>query len=469
MDSRIVDRYAVHGVLASGGMATVHFGRLRGPVGFSRTVAVKRLLPQFASDPEFVAMFVDEARLAARIRHPNVVPTLDVVTEGDEIFIVMEYVHGESLARLIQLAGQAKTRMPTRVACAIVRDMLSGLQAAHEARDERGAALGIVHRDVSPQNAIVGTDGVTRLLDFGVAKARGRSQVTREGQVKGKLAYMAPEQLLGDQMTRSVDVFAAAVVLWEVLTGRRLFRADSEGHVVTRILHGNIDLPSAVVPELGASFDEVVMKGLARDPEARFASARDFAQALAQAGDMADAAEVGDWVARTASGSLTWRTERLAEVERDSLRLLKAAPPALPTDAVSHTEMGTLTQATTVAETRMYPKSERRAASRRWAPLLAAAAALGVGIVAVAVARGPKAGGQLAKAESPAPKERPYEADAAVATADAVTPGGAATETASPARPDADDSKARIPVQRPAKKPPPKPSRPAPVAIPDRL
>src|SRR5262245_394878 len=150
-------------------MATVHLGRLLGPVGFSRTVAIKRLHAQFATDPEFVSMFLDEARLAARIRHPNVVPTLDVVATEGELFVVMEYVHGESLSRLIKEEARNGRRIPPRIAASLISGTLQGLHAAHEARDERGNPLNIVHRDVSPQNILVGSDGIARVLDFGVA------------------------------------------------------------------------------------------------------------------------------------------------------------------------------------------------------------------------------------------------------------------------------------------------------------
>src|SRR5580692_2033966 len=192
---RIVGRYAIYGELASGGMATVHLGRLLGPVGFSRTVAIKRLHEQFAKDPDFVSMFLDEARLCARIKHPNVVPTLDVIAGDRQLLLVMDYVQGESLSRLFRSAVARGERIPLKVTVAIVSGMLHGLHAAHEAKDERGEPLGIVHRDVSPQNVLVGIDGVARVLDFGVAKARGRLHTTQDGRVKGKLSYMAPEQL----------------------------------------------------------------------------------------------------------------------------------------------------------------------------------------------------------------------------------------------------------------------------------
>src|SRR5262249_20405529 len=162
--------------------------------------------------------FLDEARLAARIHHPNVVQTLDVAVTQGELFVVLEYVNGDSLAHLLRTANANGRAVPPEIASAVVFGVLQGLHAAHEAVVEQGNPLELVHRDVSPHNVLVGVDGVARVLDFGVAKARGRSQTTREGQLKGKLAYMAPEQI-GGRVTRRTDVFAASIVLWEALAG----------------------------------------------------------------------------------------------------------------------------------------------------------------------------------------------------------------------------------------------------------
>ncbi len=265
-EERVVGRYALLGELASGGMATVHFGRLIGPVGFSRTVAIKRLHAQFAKDPEFVAMFLDEARLAARIQHPNVVSTLDVVALEGELLLVLEYIHGEALAQLLRTARKAKQPLPLKIVAAIASGMLHGLHAAHEAKSEHGEPLGIVHRDMSPQNVLVGVDGTARVLDFGVAKAVGRVVSTREGQLKGKLAYMSPEQVHGGAVDRRTDIYAASIVVWEVLTGRRLFDGDNEGLLFSQVSKGATKHPSEVVPDLPPDLDAIVMRGLAREP-----------------------------------------------------------------------------------------------------------------------------------------------------------------------------------------------------------
>jgi eukaryotic-like serine/threonine-protein kinase len=321
---RIVGRYALYGELASGGMATVHLGRLLGPVGFSRTVAIKRLHEQFAKDPEFVSMFLDEARLCARIRHPNVVPTLDVIAGDRQLLLVMEYVQGESLSRLFRASVTRGERVPLKIAVSILSGMLHGLHAAHEAKDEHGQPLGIVHRDVSPQNVLIGADGVARVLDFGVAKAKGRLYTTQDGRVKGKLSYMAPEQLRSDPVDRKSDIFAASIVAWELFTGKRLFESENEGGTITKLLLDPIPHLGSVVPEaldpnspLGA-LDKIVMRGLERDPANRFDTARDMATAMEDAVHAASVAQVGTWVESVAADVLHARSARVQEIESSS-------------------------------------------------------------------------------------------------------------------------------------------------------
>src|ERR1700722_7507634 len=317
---RIVGRYALYGELASGGMATVHLGRLIGSVGFSRTVAIKRLHEQFAKDPEFVSMFLDEARLCARIRHPNVVPTLDVIAGDRQLLLVMEYVQGESLSRLFRASVTRGERVPLKIAVSILSGMLHGLHAAHEAKDEHGQPLGIVHRDVSPQNVLIGADGVARVLDFGVAKAKGRLYTTQDGRVKGKLAYMAPEQLRSDPVDRKSDIFAASIVAWELFTGKRLFESENEGGTITKLLLDPIPPFGSVVPEAvdpnspPGALDKSVMRGLERDPANRFDTARDMATAMEDAVHAASVAQVGTWVESVAADVLHARSARVQEI-----------------------------------------------------------------------------------------------------------------------------------------------------------
>jgi eukaryotic-like serine/threonine-protein kinase len=311
---RVIGRYALYDPIAAGGMATVHLGRLLGPVGFSRTVAIKRSHPEMAADPEFVSMFLDEARLAARIRHPNVVSTLDVVALEGELFLVMDFVQGESLSKLMRASKLLEQKIPPEIACTIMAGALHGLHAAHEAKSERGVPLNIVHRDVSPQNILVGIDGIARVLDFGVAKAAGRVATTREGQIKGKLAYLAPEQLSGDN-SRLSDIYSASVVLWEALTGERLFQADNPGELLNLVLYRKVQAPGELVKGLAPGLDEIVLKGLSRDPKQRFATAREMAVELERKGGQVSAVEVGEWVERVAKDAIATRTKKVAEIE----------------------------------------------------------------------------------------------------------------------------------------------------------
>jgi serine/threonine-protein kinase len=375
---RTVGRYALFDELASGGMATVHLGRLSGPVGFSRTVAIKRLHAHFAKDPEFVTMFLDEARLCGRIRHPNVVPTLDVVATDGEIFIVMDYVAGEALSKLLKTSRERATNVPLRVAAAIVASVLHGLHAAHEAKDEQGAELGIVHRDVSPQNILVGDDGTARVLDFGVAKAAGRMQTTREGQLKGKIAYMPPEQLSGDKVTRQSDIYAASVVLWEVLTGQRLFDGETEAMVLVRALEGKIDPPSQFSAAITPEVDALLLRGLARDPAARFASARDMALALERVIGLASAYEVGEWVEALASDELARRARFVASIESASSSSARIAF-AVPTNEPPHSQVSSIS----VSRSGVVPQvsTHRR---QLYTAAVVGVALLGVGIGTVA-------------------------------------------------------------------------------------
>ena len=334
---RILGRYALYGKLAAGGMATVHFGRLMGPVGFARTVAIKRLHEHYAKDPEFVSMFLDEARLAARIRHPNVVPTLDVVATEGELFLVMEYVQGESLGAILRAALSTDETLPVPFVVSIVSQALHGLHAAHEAMSERGDPLNIVHRDVSPQNILVGVDGVARVLDFGVAKAAGRLQETRDGQLKGKMAYMAPEQLRGETVDRRTDVWAMGVVLWESLTGIRLFKGENDIEVFGRILSAKVAAPSTHNAGVPPAIDEIALKALAPRAADRFASAREMARALERSVPLVPPSDVGDWVARLAANSLTARADVVARIESSSEvhRPITSRPPPVPDEATA--------------------------------------------------------------------------------------------------------------------------------------
>jgi serine/threonine-protein kinase len=305
-------RYELLGEIASGGMATVFLGRAVGARGFSRLVAIKRMHPHLERDEEFVTSFLEEARLAARIRHPNVVATLDV-EDGDAPYLVMEYVEGDRLSGLIkEHVSRAREGLPLPIALRIAIDALEGLHAAHDLRDDDGAPLDLIHRDISPQNVLVGVDGVARVTDFGIAKAAGRASHTREGELKGKIAYMAPEQLTNPTgIDRRVDVFAMGVVCWEMLTGRRLFRAATDIETIGVILHHEVTKVRAVAPAVPERVEAVVMRALERDPAARWQSAQDFARALESLGLAAPSRVVAEFVKTTVGDKLARERARL--------------------------------------------------------------------------------------------------------------------------------------------------------------
>jgi serine/threonine-protein kinase len=310
-----IDRYELYGEIASGGMATVHLGRLVGPAGFGRTVAIKRLHPHLAKEPEFVTMLTDEARVAGRIGHPNIVSTLDIVAADGEVFLVMEYVAGLTLSALMKRAAAQAERIPIGIVNTIMAGILHGLHAVHEARDENGKPLEVVHRDVSPQNIMVGVDGVARVLDFGIAKAAGRLHTTRDGQLKGKLGYMSPEQLGAGTVDRRTDIYAAAVVLWEVLAGERLFEGDDAAAVFGSVMQKRVAPPSEKNPEVPPEIDQAALRALEREPTRRFARARDMAMIIESTGPLARTSEVGEWVSMIGEDLLRERAQTVADIE----------------------------------------------------------------------------------------------------------------------------------------------------------
>jgi serine/threonine-protein kinase len=323
-EPRIVGAYAIYGEIASGGMASVHFARLADPSGRRRTVAVKRAHPHLARETDFALMFLDEARLASRIQHANVVSTIDVVQANDDLLLAMDYIHGESLWKILRTVKDKGERVPARVAAAIVIDALHGLHAAHEATDERGGPLGLVHRDVSPQNILVGADGVTRLVDFGIAKAAGRLHSTRDSAVKGKYAYMAPEQVRGDPVSRLTDTYAAMIVFWELLTGERLFVGRTEAETIHKCLVGRVQSPSLFAPEISPRLDDIVKRGLSREPMRRYQTARDMALDIESCVSPAPPSEVAAWVGQVAGEALAARANVLAEIEQGEREAARA-------------------------------------------------------------------------------------------------------------------------------------------------
>jgi serine/threonine-protein kinase len=311
-------RYAIYDELASGGMATIFLAaRLGADPNIPPVVALKKLSEQFAKQPEFVAMFLDEAHLAARIRHPNVVATYEFLRTDDGLGIVMDLVVGASLMQLIRGAHSVpQPPAPLPVTLAIVTGALDGLQAAHEISDDSGRSLNLVHRDVSPHNIIVGADGVSRVIDFGIAKAAGRLQVTDVGVLKGKFAYMSPEQIRGATVDRRTDIYAAGIVLWESLAGRKLFQAKTNEELLTLRTSGKIIIPppSSLNADVPPELDALVARALSTDPSQRFGSALAMAETLRADHEVASEERVATWV-RSRAG------ERLALLDAKRRKL----------------------------------------------------------------------------------------------------------------------------------------------------
>ncbi len=340
---RLLGRYTLHERIAAGGMASVHLGRLSGDAGFSRVVAIKCIHPHVAVEPEFLAMFIDEARLAARIRHPNVVLTLDVVREEDEVFLVMEYVEGASLLEVLKRLAERGQKIPLDIAVRVVCDCLRGLHNAHEAKSEQGEPLRLIHRDVSPHNILIGVDGTSKIADFGIAKAVGRLQTTRGGQMRGKLGYAAPEQLRGEILTPRTDLYAAGITLWEALAGRKPIDGESESEIVLKTVNGRILPLHDVAPEVPLALSELVSKALSLEPRARFESAREMADALEAAVGVISPSKVGDWLGSLMADTLAERAKRVAGIEGAE----PVTPQSSSADSITTRDLGGLSRAQT--------------------------------------------------------------------------------------------------------------------------
>lgn len=276
----VFGKYEIQHRLAIGGMGEVFYAVQKGIPGFERPVILKGLLPDLAAQQELVDQFLDEARVAATLNHPNVVHLFEVGLWNGTYFIAMEYIRGRNLSQLIRRAIEAGVDIPPLVAARVIADAAQGLHHAHTAADAQGRALNIIHRDISPQNIMVRDDGVTKVVDFGIARASNRSTRTATGTLKGKLSYMAPEQLIGDQLSPAADQFALGVCFWEMLVGARLFKAEQDLQVVKKVLEEPVRPPSMARKGVPATFDAVVLKMLKRSPAQRFPSCAEVAAAI---------------------------------------------------------------------------------------------------------------------------------------------------------------------------------------------
>jgi serine/threonine-protein kinase len=393
-----IGAYDIVGRLAIGGMAEILLGRKLGPEGFDRAVVVKRILPQLAVQPAFVEMFLDEGRIGMQIRHPNVVEIYELGQEADSLFLIMEYLEGENLASVVRRSVARGVAVPQELGAAIVAQACAGLHAAHELRDDRDRPRGLVHRDISPQNLFVTYDGGVKVLDFGIARAAGRLTHTRTGQVKGKFAYMSPEQCLGAPLDPRSDIFALGAVLFEVTTSRGLFVRPAELAILKAITEDPIPRPSAVVDDYPPRLEAICLRALARRREDRYQSAAEMRR------DLLDAArELG--VTEEPAGRLAGLmrglfAERIAEklLLREQLRTGDAVSVLPAPDVDPAVEPLSALEAMTQ---RAAPGRAGRSAERaRWR-LRKRAAALALGAILV-VATGALVWG-LGSARSPAP------------------------------------------------------------------
>jgi serine/threonine protein kinase len=274
-------KYSLFELIGRGGMAEVYKGRIQGPAGFERTFVVKRILPHLSDDTTFIKMFVEEAKLSARLAHPNIVHIFELGAVDGEYFISMEYIRGHDLSETMRAIW--KTMGPPRpeLVAYIGREACRGLSYAHGLTDENGQLLGMVHRDISPSNVMLSYEGAVKLLDFGIAKALGDApEITKSGTMKGKYAYMAPEQTEGDHVDNRSDIFACGIVLHEVLTGRRLFKGANDVQTIERVRRCDVPPPSLQNPAVPPELDAIILKALQRNPANRWADAADMANAL---------------------------------------------------------------------------------------------------------------------------------------------------------------------------------------------
>jgi serine/threonine-protein kinase len=313
-------RYEICGKLGEGGMATVYLGHLRGPKGFARTVAVKMLRPEYAGDPNFVAMFIDEANLVAKLAHPNIVQVYELGEEEGQLFIAMEMLFGESLAAVWAECLSRNARLRGDLIAWIGARVAEGLHHAHELCDADGTRQNLIHRDVNPANVFITYDGHVKLLDFGLVKAVRKVSQTQMGVVKGKLAYLSPEQITGQTLDRRSDIFSLAATLYELSTNQRLFKRDTDEETINAVRDALVPDPTSAVADYPSLLWLVLRRALAREPNDRYPTAQELARDL-------------DGVAR-AQGSII-QTATLAEIMgelygKDRVReisLLRAGSP----------------------------------------------------------------------------------------------------------------------------------------------
>jgi serine/threonine protein kinase len=474
----VVKGYELVSLLAKGGMAEVHAARMRGPFGIEKQCVVKRLLPELAANKQICRMFVEEARLAVALSHPNVVEVYDADEVAGVAFYAMEFLHGHDVRRIARQAARRGVSIPLEHAVAIVLAMCAGLHYAHELTDAAGAPLKIVHRDVSPHNVFVTFDGVVKVIDFGIAKVANRLDTTQHGVLKGKFGYMSPEQCLSQPVDRRSDVFCIAIVLWELTIGKRLFPGSNEYEILKKIIETDAGAPSEHLASYPPELERIVLKGLQRDRAARYRTAGELQNDLDEF-----ARQQGLTLSQT---GLARFMERLFEEDVASWRAAKRAgripavapaAPAAPADTPSIAEPSN-PRSPAVAHTRTELVTETLAPATSTRSLPRAVAALGAlaitGLVAVVGLRSaavPEA--ELSGSEAPASLPSPQPAAPAASdpppAVDPEPPSSAAPPAGStspaPAAAQAPTSSstaatARLRPPRPPVRPPPSPAKP---------
>jgi eukaryotic-like serine/threonine-protein kinase len=404
-----IGRYELLLPIGTGGMATVFLGRATGVGRFERDVAVKVIHAHLRSDEESKELLLEEARLAARIRHANVVPVLEVGDDPFGIYLVLDYVEGDSLAGLMREVKAAGQKIPLPIVARIMVDALDGLHAAHELKDDSGKTLGLVHRDFSPQNILIGIDGVTKLADFSVAKAGDRAIRTRTGLVKGKIGYMSPEQARGHQVDRRCDVWAAGVVAWELVAWRRLHKNSDAVATLLNIVTEAPPLLGDVMPDAPKALEEVIFKALTMDVAARTPSAvalrKDLEQAFRSVGPIAEPREVGEYAAAIFGQKLRERSEAALEIQKLRARMGEIARPSS-------------SEAPTFGTPESDPSPESGSRTRADAPAVLAARELDVSVADGSVAKSNALGGVPANSPADLSSATSLEIDAFVSRTD---------------------------------------------------
>ncbi|MBN2498224.1 MAG: serine/threonine protein kinase [Deltaproteobacteria bacterium] len=429
-------KYELLARIARGGMAEIYLARQTGLAGFEKLVVVKKILSHLAEEKQFVEMFLDEAIIAAKLNHPNVVQIYDLGKEGEDYYIAMEYLEGESLGFLLVEAKKRHILLPHEMAAGIVSQVCDGLAYAHALKNTDGEPLGIVHRDISPQNVIILFTGVVKLVDFGIANAAHKIHKTRTGAVKGKLSYMSPEQCLGAEVDARSDIFSLGAILWELLAGQRLFKRNTDPAVIRAIVDEPIARVCDARDDVPAELARIVDRALAREPDERFQSADEMGAALQAfiraSGRPAGVKDLAAFVDEVLAGRARTKQELLEEVRKKgiegvSLRMLKPGSGSLPSRAgdeleEDEDEPGDEQELETLlreapAERRPEPRTGRRTLVWLLSAALGALVLAGVSWLLLGLEE-PRAG-----AEIPPPAPQP----------DRMLPPGPAVEPAAPA------------------------------------